>query len=55
MLLAAGPLLVTTITREPIAVAASVFLQHLPWVLFGILFTWQVPHFLAIGWMYRDE
>jgi MFS family permease len=36
MLLAAGPLLVTTITREPFAVAASVFLQHLPWVLFGI-------------------
>lgn len=36
MLLAAGPLLVTTLTREPIAVAASVFLQHLPWVLFGI-------------------
>jgi hypothetical protein len=36
MLLAAGPLLVTTITREPFAVAASVFLQQLPWVLFGI-------------------
>lgn len=24
-------------------------------VLFGILFLWQVPHFLAIGWMYRDD
>jgi hypothetical protein len=31
MLLAAGPLLVTTLTREPFAVAASVFLQQLPW------------------------
>ena len=25
------------------------------WVLFGILFAWQMPHFLAIAWMYRDE
>lgn len=23
--------------------------------LFAILFLWQFPHFLAIGWMYRDE
>ena len=36
MLLAAGPLLVTTITREPFAVAMAVFLQQLPWVLFGM-------------------
>jgi protoheme IX farnesyltransferase len=25
------------------------------WVLFGILFLWQIPHFLAIAWLYRDE
>ena len=25
------------------------------WALFGVLFLWQLPHFLAIGWMYRDD
>lgn len=25
------------------------------WVLFGILFLWQLPHFLAIAWMYRED
>jgi protoheme IX farnesyltransferase len=24
-------------------------------LLFAILFLWQIPHFLAIGWMYRDD
>jgi heme O synthase-like polyprenyltransferase len=25
------------------------------WVLFGILFFWQLPHFFAIGWIHRDD
>ncbi len=25
------------------------------WALFGILFFWQLPHFLALAWMYRDD
>lgn len=24
-------------------------------ILFGILFVWQVPHFLALAWLYRDD
>ena len=25
------------------------------WVLFGIVFLWQLPHFYALSWMYRND
>lgn len=25
------------------------------WALFGLMFLWQLPHFLAIGWIYRED
>jgi len=25
------------------------------WILFGIVFLWQFPHFMSIAWMYRDD
>ncbi len=25
------------------------------WVLYGLLFLWQFPHFYAIAWMYRED
>lgn len=25
------------------------------WLLFAILFLWQIPHFLAIAWIYRED
>ncbi len=35
--------------------AASGSLPPQAWTLFGIMFLWQLPHFLAIAWMYRDD
>jgi MFS family permease len=34
--LAAGPLLVASVTRDPLAVAMAALLQRLPWLLFGL-------------------
>jgi protoheme IX farnesyltransferase len=25
------------------------------WVLAGVLFLWQIPHFLALAWLYRED
>jgi protoheme IX farnesyltransferase len=35
--------------------AASGHLSVEAWVLFGILFLWQFPHFHAIAWIYRED
>ena len=36
-------------------VAATASLDRGAWLLFGILFLWQFPHFHAIAWMYRED
>jgi heme o synthase len=35
--------------------AARGALSQGAWVLFAIAFLWQLPHFLAIAWIYRDD
>jgi protoheme IX farnesyltransferase len=35
--------------------AATGKLTFEAWVLGGILFLWQFPHFMAIAWMYRED
>ncbi len=35
--------------------AASGNLDWGAWILFGILFLWQHPHFYAIAWMFKDD
>jgi protoheme IX farnesyltransferase len=35
--------------------AAEGALSRGAWVLFGLVFLWQLPHFLAIAWMYRED
>ncbi len=27
----------------------------LGWILFGVLFLWQIPHFMAVAWIYRRD
>jgi protoheme IX farnesyltransferase len=35
--------------------AARGTLDHGAFALFAILFLWQIPHFLAIAWLYRED
>lgn len=36
-------------------VAARGALTPEAWALFAIVFVWQIPHFMAIAWLYRDD
>jgi len=35
--------------------AAAYRISPLGWILFGILFFWQIPHFMAVAWTYRRD
>src|SRR5262249_6123377 len=35
--------------------ASRDFISAEGWSLFAILFFWQLPHFLAIAWLYRED
>jgi protoheme IX farnesyltransferase len=41
------PLMGWTAARDEVSIEG--------WALFAILFFWQIPHFLAIAWLYREE
>ena len=36
-------------------VAATGEINMGAWIFFGLLFTWQIPHFLSIAWIYRND
>jgi heme o synthase len=35
--------------------AAKDAISYGAWILFAIVFLWQVPHFCSIGWLHRDD
>jgi len=35
--------------------AATGHLDAGAWILGGLLFVWQIPHFLALAWLYRED
>jgi heme o synthase len=35
--------------------AAEGSVSALGWILFAVLFFWQIPHFMAIAWIYRKD
>ncbi|RNC79405.1 MAG: protoheme IX farnesyltransferase [Balneola sp.] len=37
------------------AAASGTITEPGMWLFFGILFLWQIPHVMAIAWMYKDD
>jgi len=37
------------------AAASNSISSEKAWILYAVLFLWQLPHFMAIAWMYRDD
>ncbi len=37
------------------AAAATGLLTPTGWAIFAVLYLWQLPHFFALAWMYRDD
>lgn len=35
--------------------AAEGTVTQLGWILFGVLYFWQIPHFMAVAWTYRRD
>ena len=35
--------------------AATGVVDAASWSMFGLMFAWQLPHFLALSWIYRDD
>ena len=38
-----------------VVVASSVVSFLFLWILAALLFVWQLPHFLSLAWLYRDD
>lgn len=37
------------------AAATGTIFEHGMWILFGIIYCWQIPHVMAIAWVCRDD
>ncbi|UKK02558.2 prenyltransferase [Theileria orientalis] len=35
--------------------AGSNLLLPQPWLLFGLMYVWQIPHFYTLSWLYRND